>query len=100
MSSHPHPQPLSQPLLLLKRPLPLFLHPPQKKSKRIIQIQELHPLLEEVDVPHPHPVAVKSLIIFCLQKDICFMVYHMYHGLYVFPKKEKSFLQHIDKILE
>lgn len=63
MLSHPQPQPQSE--LLLKK-LPLLPHPPQKKSKMIIQIKELlhpHPLLEEGDVPHPHPVAVKSLIV-------------------------------------
>lgn len=55
-----HPQPLSE---LLKK-LPLFPHPPQRESKIIIQMMELHPhpLLESVEEPHPHPVAVKSLI--------------------------------------
>lgn len=59
MLSHPQPQLLS---LLLNKPL----LPPQQHSKRMIQIMELHPhplLL----FPHPHPVAVKSLI-YCLQK--------------------------------
>lgn len=60
--SHPllHPQ---SSLSLPPHTLPLL---PQKKSKRIIQIQELlhpHPLLEVVAVPHPHPLAVKSLIV-------------------------------------
>lgn len=60
------PQPLS---LLLKKP-PLPPHPPQQDSKRMIQIMEQHPPkpfpLLELD-PHPHPVAVKSLILYCLQ---------------------------------
>ena len=68
MISHPHPQ--SESLFLEKSPL--FPQPllPQKKSKRIIQIKELHPfpLLKIEDVLHPHPVAVKSLIVDCLQK--------------------------------
>ena len=59
MMSHPHPQsefPSNKPL-----PLP---HPPQQKSKIIIQMMELHPhLLLETLLPHPHPVAVKSLIV-------------------------------------
>ena len=62
MLSHPLLHPQSEPP---KRP-PLFPpHPPQQDSNRIIQIQELHPhpLLEVVAVPHPHPLAVKSLII-------------------------------------
>lgn len=61
MLSHPHP-----PSELLKRPLlPPHPLPPQKKSKKIIQMMELHPhpLLESVEAPHPHPVAVKSLIV-------------------------------------
>lgn len=85
MLSHPHPQ--SE--LLLKKPL-LLPHPPQKKSKMMIQIKELlhphpHPLLEEGDVPHPHPVAVKSLIvlppkgfylwfIICTMACMCFLI--------------------------
>lgn len=66
MLSHPHP--LSE---LLKKPPPqLLLLPPQQDSKRMIQIMELqpHPLLEVVVVLHPHPVAVKSLIVNSLQK--------------------------------
>lgn len=59
MLSHPHPQSELPP----KKPL-LLPHPPQKKSKMIIQMMELHPhpLLER-ELPHPHPVAVKSLIV-------------------------------------
>lgn len=82
-------QPQSEPLLKKLPPQPLLL-PPQQESKRIIQIMELHPhpLLEVVVVLHPHPVAVKSLIVSSLQK-FCFMVYHMYDCLYVFPYFEK-----------
>ncbi len=67
MLSHPHP--LSELLLNKLPPQPLLL-PPQQDSKRMIQIMELHPhpLFEVVDVPHPHPVAVKSLIVDSLQK--------------------------------
>lgn len=79
MLSHPHPQ--SE---LFPKKLPLLPHPPQKKSKKMIQIMELHPLLE-LGVVHPHPVAVKSLIVFASKRFFCFMVYHMWHGLYVFP---------------
>lgn len=63
--SHPHPLLHPQSLSLPKKP-PLLPHPPQRNSKRIIQIQELlhpHPLFDVVVVPHPHPLAVKSLII-------------------------------------
>lgn len=84
MLSHPHPQ--SESPLLEKSPLPHPLFPPQQKSKIIIQIMELHPhplLLKVEDVLHPHPVAVKSLILLP-PKGFCFMVYHMYYGLYVF----------------
>lgn len=80
MLSHPHP--LSE---FPKRPL--FPHPPQKESKIIIQIMELHPnplLLEAVEEPHPQPVAVKSLIV--LPPKGLFMLYHMNYGLYVFPQ--------------
>lgn len=78
MLSHPHPQ--SE--FLMPKPKPLS-HPPHKKSKMIIQMKELHPhpLLAEA-VPHPHPVAVKSLII--ASKRFLFMLYHMWYGLYVF----------------
>ena len=64
------PQPQSESLFFEKKPLPHPLPPPQQESKRIIQIMELHPhpLLEVVVVPHPHPLAVKSLIISCLQR--------------------------------
>lgn len=64
MLSHPHPQ--SE---LFPKKLPLLPHPPQKKSKKMIQIMELHPhpLLELGDV-HPHPVAVKSLIVFASKR--------------------------------
>ena len=55
----------------------------------MIQMRELHPLLEFADVPHPHPVAVKSLI-YCLQKFL-FMLYHMWYGLYVFTEGKKIF---------
>lgn len=88
MLSHPHPQ--SE---LFPKKLPLLPHPPQKKSKKIIQMKELlhpHPLLELEEEPHPHPVAVKSLIIFA-SKRFLFMVYHMWHGLYVFPFLEKNY---------
>ena len=60
MLSHPQSEPPPKKLPLL---LP---QPPQQESNRIIQIKELHPhpLLEVVVVPpHPHPLAVKSLII-------------------------------------
>lgn len=68
-----YPQPLSEPR---ERQLPLFPQPPQKNNKMMIQMIELQqPLLELFDVPHPHPVAVKSLIC-CLQKFL-FMLYHM-----------------------
>ena len=77
--SHPQSEPFPP-----KNPPPLFPHPPQQQSKRIIQIQEPHPLLENVDVPHPHPVAVKSLIIITSKGLFCFMLYHMYYGLDVF----------------
>lgn len=60
MLSHP----LSEPTPNKLEPEPP--HPPQQESKRIIQMIELHPLLE-FDVPHPQPVAVKSLI-YCLQR--------------------------------
>lgn len=89
MLSHPHPHPHPQSELLPKKPL-LLPHPPQKKSKMMIQIKELlhphpHPLLEEGDVPHPHPVAVKSLIvlppkgfylwfIICTMACMCFLI--------------------------
>lgn len=51
MLSHPHP-----PLLFINPP-PL----PQQLSKRMIQIQELHPPLL-LSHPHPQFVAAKSLI--------------------------------------
>lgn len=64
--SHPHPLLHPQSSLSLPPHMLLPPHPPQKNSKRMIQIQELlhpHPLLEVVAVPHPHPLAVKSLIV-------------------------------------
>ena len=79
MLSHPHPQ--SE---LFPKKLPLLPHPPQKKSKKMIQIMELHPLLE-LGVVHPHPVAVKSLIVFA-SKRFLIMLYHMYYGLFMFQK--------------
>jgi len=66
MLSHPHPQ--SE---LFPKKLPLLPHPPQKKSKKMIQIMELHPLLE-LGVVHPHPVAVKSLIVFASKRFIVY----------------------------
>ena len=70
MLSHPHPQ--SE--FLMPKPQPLS-HPPHKKSKMIIQMKELHPhpLLAEA-VPHPHPVAVKSLIIASKRFCLCFII--------------------------
>jgi len=72
-----HPQEQSE--LLPQREL-VLPHPPQKNSKMMIQIMELHPhpLLERLDVPHPQFVAVKSLIAlppkgFCLWFIICTM---------------------------
>lgn len=87
MLSHPQPHPLSLPP---KRDVPL--HPPQRESKRIIQMMELfphpHPLF--VLVPHPQPVAVKSLI-YCLQIRFCFMVYHMCYACMCFYMGRKIF---------
>lgn len=39
----------------------------------------------------PQLVADKSLIVYFPPKGL-FMVYHMYHGLYVFPKNKKIFM--------
>lgn len=70
MLSHPQPSELVR--------LKPFPHPPQKKSKRIIQMMELQqPLLELLEVLHPQAVAVKSLIVLP-PRVLCFiMVYHM-----------------------
>ena len=48
--------------LLLPQPLP---HPPHRHSKMMIQVMVLHPHpeLEDVLDVHPHPVAVKSLML-------------------------------------
>lgn len=81
----PHPQLLPQ---LLPHPQPLL--PPQKKSRRMIQIQlpHPHPLLFCAPAVHPqsleHPqfVAVKSLIL--LPPKGLFMVYSMHGGLSMF----------------
>lgn len=83
MESHPHPQ--SEPLL--PKRLPPLPHPPQKNNKMIIQMKELHPhpLLQFADVLHPHPVAVKSLIICCLQKIFIYGLSYV-AGLYVFTE--------------
>lgn len=73
MLSHPHPPPQSE--LFPKKPLFPPPHPPQQKSKKIIQMKELlhpHPLLGLGVEPHPHPVAVKSLIVFASKRFIVY----------------------------
>ena len=59
---------------LLPKKLPPLPQPPQHDSKMIIQMMELHPhpLLLFTDVPHPHPVAVKSLIVFASKRFIVY----------------------------
>lgn len=79
-----HPQPLSElKRLVLPQPLP---HPPHRHSRMMIQVMVLHPHpeLEDVLDVHPHPVAVKSLMvlppkgfvvlwyILCRQACMCF----------------------------
>lgn len=114
-NQHPHPQELLLPqqnrsnrIMIISHPqsLPpkkLLLLPPQQNSKMMIQMKlHPHPLLEE-RLPHPHPVAVKSLIYvaskrFCLWFIICGRACLCFHK----KQKYREFLkiQFLVKILE
>lgn len=90
--------PLSE---LLPNPNPNPLPFPQQQSRIISQIMEPHPnplLLEPTELfPHPHPVAVKSLIF--ASKRFLIMVYHMYYGLFVFQGNKKYLYGHFAVII-
>ena len=77
----------SQSLLQPRMPFPLP-HPPQKINKIIIQMQlppiiPLPQLLLQPQLLQPQFVAVKSLIVCCLQ--VLFMVYCMRGSMSMFP---------------